>query len=191
MAKTRDELHDELDALVPHGTKRRSAIRIIGHCLIDAGRITVLECPYSMCSQESRAFVGYSAGAAGSARVDPRVISIDHIVSVSDGGSDRPENLQLMHAACNAGKGSRDAWSHDNPRAQARRSANAARMTERMADEEYARMMRERMTGMSLSEESRLKRSESMKRVWADPARRKKLSEGVKKSWETRRRSGE
>lgn len=114
---TKDELHQALDVAVPSGTKRRSNVRIIGHCLIELDLVTSVECGYEFCVMPTRAFspvaeVGEYRGRG--------VATVDHVVSLSDGGTDLPRNLQLLHFACNAAKGGRDAAK--NPEAQRKRT---------------------------------------------------------------------
>lgn len=175
---TKDELHAELDLVVPSGTKARSYVRMIGHCLIELGLVTRIECAYENCVLPSRAFV---VALEGEYR-GRGIATIDHVTSLSDEGNDRPENLQLMHFACNSAKGARDAFRNPLIRADV-----SAKLVERWKDPEY----RERAGAAQSSAQQRpdvvARKSESMKKTWSDPehraARSAAISAGLRRNW--------
>ena len=41
------------------------------------------------------------------ADTDPATLAVDHIIPKKKGGGDGPDNLQVLHAACNGEKGTR------------------------------------------------------------------------------------
>lgn len=95
---TQDELHDALDALVT--TEKRPLVRIVGHALIALRLLTKLECAYEDCVLPSREFSAHD----GTKRYDKAGPTVDHVIELWNGGTDRPENLRLVHFSCNASK---------------------------------------------------------------------------------------
>lgn len=171
---TKDELHVELDLAVPPGTKIRSHVRMIGHCLIDLELVTSIECAYESCLLESRTFEQKGPNEWRGRGI----LTIDHIVSLSDGGSDLPSNLQLMHFACNSAKGGRDAAK--NRVIRGKKSAAGKRLWK---DPAY----RANMTGRVRSAETSAQASASMKTVWADTARSAAHVESLRIAYAARR----
>lgn len=159
---TKEELHAELERVVPPGTKARSVIRMVGHALIELGYITRVECSYGECVMPTREFI--LPGVEGTYR-GRGIATIDHRVALCDRGSDRPENLQLMHFACNARKGSLEGFANVDVRER-----HAASSRERWKNPEY----RAKMTSRVQSPEERALKSASMKEHWADPDRKTK-----------------
>ena len=92
---TRDELHDALDELLPG--EKRVLVRVVGHALIALGLLTKLECGYEDCILPTREFTI----AVLRNKASP---SVDHVKELWEGGTDRPENLRLIHFACNSSK---------------------------------------------------------------------------------------
>lgn len=50
---------------------------------------------------------GFTCSLCGEPMPDVSDIEVDHVIPVSKGGSDDPENLKLAHSRCNAKKGNR------------------------------------------------------------------------------------
>lgn len=50
---------------------------------------------------------GFTCSLCGEPMPDVSDIEVDHVIQVSKGGSDDPENLKLAHSRCNAKKGNR------------------------------------------------------------------------------------
>jgi len=88
-------LHQDADKLLI-GPKRTFQ-RIIVHSLIDLEYITSLTCAWESC-----VLPGVPLAASGRT-LDG--FTIDHIIAINDGGTDRPENIQLLHHTCNMRKG--------------------------------------------------------------------------------------
>lgn len=157
----RECVHDELDRIIPPGNYNRIFVRAIGHALIDAGRLHVVECMYDLCVLPSRSFVCPS-DERRTRRWRP---VIDHVVELWQGGTDRLSNLQLIHFACNSSKTVQ--LQLVNPE---RREAMAAQLRERWQDSDY----RTAMSHMSsnVSSNTRERRSQKMREHWADPEQR-------------------
>lgn len=94
---TKDQLHEELIQLGLSKTSRTMAMVV--HALIELEQIVRLECHAEKCLFDSRKF-----DRSGSS---PRhkVLSLDHIVERCNGGTERPENIRLLHFACNSSLG--------------------------------------------------------------------------------------
>lgn len=89
----RETLHQQISKLMPrHGQIPRAMLL---HALVELGIIEVFECQYEDCVFPSREFFNDLR----------RIVSVDHKVPHTRGGSHRPENLSIMHAMCNAKKG--------------------------------------------------------------------------------------
>jgi HNH endonuclease. len=147
-----------LQRLIPD--THRSITRIVVHALIDLGRVTKLECSYKDCKLDTREFGSYPAGKI---KGQKDAITVDHVRALWEGGTDRPENLRLMHWICNVSLGTSDA----RTRPELREKMSEA-LKERWRDPDY----RAKQVGRPVSEETRLKRSEAMKRHWENPERR-------------------
>jgi len=78
---------------------------MIGHALIELGYLTKIECSYEDCILPSREFAPKTGG-----RKQRDGITIDHIVEIIDGGDHMPNNLALLHMACNSHKGAKAMW---------------------------------------------------------------------------------
>lgn len=152
---------------------------MVGHCLIELGLVTSVECGYEHCVMPTREFA--LAAAKGEYR-GRGIATVDHVVSISDGGDDMPLNLQLMHMACNGSKGSRDA--RKNPEISAKISA---KLVERWQRPGYRETTRVALSAAQQRPEVAARKSESMKKTWADPehraARAAAISEGLKSNW--------
>ena len=92
----KQRLHKELlEVTLPHTYQR-----MIGHALIDLGRITAIECVYEDCCGETREFWPREKDT----KAGRFHCAIDHI---DEDGNDLPENLQLIHFSCNVRKARR------------------------------------------------------------------------------------
>jgi hypothetical protein len=107
------------------------------HALIDLGVIGVLACQYDDCPYD-RAF---TPGRTRRGK-NPRALVIDHIVSRRNNGSNLPENLQVLHHACNGYK----AMAVDADRVQVKKQRGAA-MRRRWKDPAYRAKMAAIHTG--------------------------------------------
>jgi hypothetical protein len=167
------DLHVHLDVLC---SEPGDLTRVIGHMLIELGNITRLECAYEDCVLESREF------AAGSKR-QAAGITIDHVIPLCDGGSDMPDNIRLIHFACNNSKGGKELWADpirkasmlaarvDTPEAKAKRSESLRRTEAARSDEDRAQVVAAR-TGW-----------------WAEKTQDERTAI-ARKGWETRRATG-
>lgn len=156
--RRKTKLHDELLVLLPQHVWRRLQTRMIVHALIELEVVTTLECAYDECSQDDRRFVAYDEGGPRHAKT----LTIDHVVSRSDGGHDRPSNLQLMHFGCNSGKGARDAAK--NPAVRQKMSDASRR---RWADPAQRASMVAQQVEAQARPDVKARKSESMKEAWA------------------------
>lgn len=118
---TQDELHDALDALVT--TTNRPLVRVVGHALIALGLMTKLECAYEECILPTREFSPHD----GTLRWDKAGPTVDHVIELWDGGTDRPKNLRLVHSACNTSKSIKIRLSRNSAWTDKMRQAAAAR----------------------------------------------------------------
>lgn len=182
--QTKQELHDALDELIPAGTQRRSTTRIIGHALIELGVVTKLECAWDDCIMESRAFEPYYACGTGQAR-NHAVISVDHVLSTRDGGSDLPDNIQFVHFGCNSAKGGRDARA--NPDVVQAHSDGMKRMWK---DPDKRRARIESVTESQNRPEVKQRKSSAMAQYW-DTLSPEDRSDRARRAWDTRRRNQE
>ncbi|AKJ72612.1 HNH endonuclease [Gordonia phage GMA2] len=179
--KTKETLHNELDALLsigPDDDSSRVGPSIIGHCLIELGLVTAIECGWEDCIYDDREFVRDASVRNGG----KLWISIDHVIPRFQGGSDRPENLMLLHFGCNSSKGVRDF--HDDP---GKKKEHSEGLKRRWKDPEYRERLRRSLAASQNSEKTREKRSDSMRKHWSDPERKKKHSQAMQKSWDTRK----
>ena len=101
----REELHQVVDQ-----AERSWQIKALMHALIDLGRITDFVCQAERCIRPSREI---DMTAITTMQTRPKdAPQIDHIVPQVQGGSDRVENLRLVHYVCNVSrafyKGTRD-----------------------------------------------------------------------------------
>ena len=161
----RDHLHDEIDRLLasPDSYRSRSRTRVLqralAHALVDLGYVNEIVCAYADCVYPSREFT--EEVLAGNS------LSLDHIVRRSAGGSDRPDNYQLMHLRCNAVKGQREAC--EDPAVIERiRSAS----TDRWKDPQYRQRVSQAVRDGNNRPEVVARKSAAMKARWADPAHR-------------------
>ena len=157
---TKEELHAELERIVPAGTKARSVLRMVGHALIELGYIERVECMYDQCVMPTCEFAVASVESGLRSR---GIATIDHRIALCDDGNDRPQNLQLMHFACNARKGALEGYANNDAR---ERHAQSSR--DRWEDPIY----RARITGRERTPEQRASASAKMKAHWADPAKK-------------------
>lgn len=153
----KDRLHAELEALTPAAARARHWQRMVIHALIELEQVTRLECAYEDCSLESRLFGGF-----GSREKD--ILTIDHIISKSDGGTDLPSNLQLMHHRCNSVKGQIDALKNDSVRARISETSRA-----RWQDPTYVEKARVAQSRAQQRPDVVARKSASMRASWADP----------------------
>lgn len=163
-----ESLHQQVDDLVGSW---RSEQRMVIHALIDLGRVTAIECDYEKCSLDSRAF---TPTGPGNGRWNHAGLTIDHIIALADGGTDRSENLRLMHWICNVSLGT--SQGRNRPEARAR---SAEVMRARWEDQTY----RDKMRASSGTEESREKRRDSMQQKWQEPGYRERMSESARAGW--------
>lgn len=91
-----ESLHQQIEGLC-HANWR---VRAILHAMVEAGSLTRLECQLPDCVMDSREFDPQRSG-RGHVR---KGLVIDHIVPQLQGGSDRPENLRVIHANCNVAR---------------------------------------------------------------------------------------
>lgn len=116
----REALHCEVDAL-GHANWR---VRAILHAMVAAGSLTVLECQLPACVMADRKFDPQSVG-RGHIR---KGLVIDHIIPQLQGGSHRPENLQVIHANCNVARAR--GWKMPESAKEAIRAAALKRIAE-------------------------------------------------------------
>lgn len=163
------QLHQDVDTYVPPGW------RAMFHLLVDLERVTRIECQMTECVGETRELSPYvqgrgrSGGSTNEGTYDPWQCTINHIKPTAQGGQTRAENLELAHARCNYRQGGQisDTYGRKigrwSPEAQERRRVNAAAAAKRL--------------------DVRAKKSESMKKVHADPEHKKKVKAAITKSW--------
>jgi HNH endonuclease len=84
-------LHDEIEQLNFSATYIYSIL----HAMVCLGTLTILECQYPNCHEDSRTFDSTLG------LWNPRAVSIDHIHPRHAGGSHRMENLRAIHRVCN------------------------------------------------------------------------------------------
>lgn len=84
-------LHSELDLLKETGALRRGGNATTAHALVALGVISEIKCHADYCVFDTRAF----------APDKWMRLSLDHIVWVSHGGSDLPDNIAITHWKCN------------------------------------------------------------------------------------------
>jgi 5-methylcytosine-specific restriction endonuclease McrA len=92
----KESLHQMVDAYFSR--HKRRMLRALVHALVDLGQVTSLACQWDKC-----VLPGVPMEPSGRG---PACISLDHIIALENGGSDRPENLQLLHNTCNNRKAS-------------------------------------------------------------------------------------
>lgn len=90
----REKLHQKVVELETLGLNWQRAMVV--HGLIDLGIVEAIECAMPRCRHETREFIYEHP------KQRARVLSIDHIKTVREGGSHRPENLRLAHLGCNS-----------------------------------------------------------------------------------------
>lgn len=156
-------------------------MRIIGHALIELGLLTSLECGWQHCKEETRAFIPYSSSSQGQKARQRRAPSVDHVISRSDGGSDMPDNIQIIHFSCNSAKGSID--SKKNVEVMKAHSDGMKRMWQ---DPDQRRKRIESLRENQNRPETVEKKSKAMKNAW-ERVTPEERSERAKRSWETRR----
>lgn len=176
----KQELHDELDALIPYAPDgERSPFNIVrgmGHCLIELGLVTSIECAYEYCKMDDRKFERDPSHRNGGRKW----VTLDHVVEVCDGGTELPSNFQLMHLGCNASKGSK-AYIAD----PIRRKTHSETSKKNWQDPVYAKKIGETVKTALADPEVKAKRSAAMKAHWADPERRKRHTASNQKAWDS------
>lgn len=179
----KEKLHDELDALLPVNEddkkSKRSGIRAIGHCLIELGLLTSIECGYEHCVMDDRKFERDPDKQGGGRKW----LTLDHVVELCDGGTDMPSNLQFMHLGCNSSKGAKAYFADPE-----RKKEHAILNGKRYKDPEYIERVSASQKATLASPESKAKRSAMMKARWSDPEFREKRHESAKASWTPERR---
>lgn len=179
---SRDVLHEQLDALTGFADGKRSTLRIIVHALIDLGRVTELRCQWDGCRQPSKEFLRSDTPtdrvtedrAPGKMQPHNMTMSVDHVEPFSAGGSDRPDNLRLVHLICNIQMGRRltaPRWS-DESRQSVSESSKARWKDPAFRAQISANTSRAaKARWQSMTEEERAaanaKVSEGLKRAWA------------------------
>jgi hypothetical protein len=132
---TKPELHALVDSL----NHTNWHVKAIVHCLIELGQVERLECQYEGCILDTRSF----RPRAGGRGHESYSLALDHIDPRMSGGSNRPENLRLIHASCNVSRAMRP----DTPETLAkRRAARAAFLASDRADV-WREGMRQRKEG--------------------------------------------
>lgn len=96
-------------------------VRALLHALVDLGHITKLECQLPECPLDSREFVPRTGGRG---QWGGKGIVVDHIHPQLQGGSDRVENLRILHMSCNCRR-SRGQKRSDEVRAKISAAAKA------------------------------------------------------------------
>lgn len=97
----REELHRQIEALGLSNWR----VRAILHTMVEAGTLATLECQLPDCYLAFREFER-----SPSRGYQPRGLVIDHITPQLQGGSDRPENLRVIHGYCNVARNR--GWKH-------------------------------------------------------------------------------
>jgi len=146
------------------------------HALIDLGQITALECQWERCRESSRVFTPYPVKRlepGESFNRDKLRIAIDHITPIFYGGSDRPDNLHVVHQTCNQIKSIRR-----EPRSSEVRQAISFGQAQAWADDDGTR--RQRLVELNRDEETNAKRAESLRRYYADPENKRRHSDRLK-----------
>lgn len=100
-ASERETLHQQVESVQLSNWR----IRALLHAMVDSGTLGALECQLPDCYLDSRSFEhqeskGFTA----------RGLVIDHITPQIQGGSDRPENLRVIHGYCNVARAR--GWKH-------------------------------------------------------------------------------
>jgi hypothetical protein len=161
------DLHSHVAELFP-GDKRVLQ-RILLHALIDLGQVTKLECAWENCALPNTSLK--PAGKRGAC------VTFDHTVDRMSGGPDHWRNILLMHHTCNTRKGA--VFTPE------RRAKISAKVRERWQDPAYAQRVIDKSAEVLRTNGSSQRKSEAMKRHWADPERKAahaaKLSRG--ESW--------
>jgi hypothetical protein len=154
--KTKQELYDELLTF----TFVDWHLYTIVFAMIDARRVTTLECQHPQCVLETRTF----AKKSGRGQRDGLVL--DHIDSRANSGSHHITNLRIVHNSCNAGwrRGIIGTFMTDEARERCRESALRQHAEGR---------------GPNYQDPSRNKK--------ISQALKGRMSEASKKGWETRR----
>jgi len=158
----KEELHRQFAELVP---VKGNWLRMLGHALIELGVVKVLECSRETCLLESRKFderVKYDRSSRAS-------LSIDHIQEKCAGGSDLPSNLRFVHLACNSSR----------KLSQEQKNKIGISVKKRWEDLEYRTRVGSAVSSALNQPEIKLKRSESMKRHWADPEKSKQHADKI------------
>ena len=170
---TKAELHDMIDMLIPPTTKGKSATRVIVHAMIDLELITSMKCSYEHCVFETREFEKLN----GNQRIRGGVM-LDHVIDIADGGTDRPENMRMIHFACNSAKGTRSMLA---------RPGNMQRLSEglkkRWEDPEYRANIISKTTAGHRRPEVQASKSTKMATNWADPEVRARRTEATRRAW--------
>lgn len=177
----KEHLHEELVRVVSR--PERYWLRVVGHALIDLGRVTAVECGWDDCIMPSREFVPDSTD---DWHPQHRMgVSVDHVVGRQDSGDDRPENIMLLHFGCNSAKGQRERFSDPQ-----RAAAHSEKLRERWADPAYREKMSQSLSEAGKRPDVAARKSESMKKTVAEKpegwAREK-----AQRAAETRRRRAE
>jgi len=141
------------------GGPKRVWVRMLVLALHQLGYVPKLECMWEDCLFESRAF---EQGAR-----NPLALSIDHIINISDGGTDHLSNLRVLHFYCNSKRGGQDAMARPNARA-----AIGAATGKRWADDDGT--FRTKMDAAAHTPEANEKRRIAMRAHWADPEKKAK-----------------
>jgi len=163
----KEELHVAFEELLDG--RRRGTTRALVHALIDLGFVTSLNCSWQGC-----VLLGVPLASEGKTDAG---LTFDHSIAVSDGGSDRPENIRLLHFRCNMVKGS--------SYTTGRREALSVAGKHNWQDPRYRAKVIEAARNGSLKPEVVSRKSEAMKRSWRNPdtiAKRKQTQEARDKT---------
>ena len=113
----RDDLHRQVDSF----NHTNWHVKALVHALIDLGQVERLECQYESCILDSRDFKPRTKGRGHQIYS----LCLDHIDPRRSGGSNRPDNLRLIHASCNVARATRietETLTEARVRGQARRT---------------------------------------------------------------------
>lgn len=139
MGMDKESLHDGVDAL----GHTNWHVKAIVHALIDLGRVDALICQFPTCVLDSREF----RPRVGGRGYEAFSLTLDHIDPRANGGGHRPENLRLLHHACNMAA---ERGRVDSPEVRATKRAGRAKWLAEGDRTVWLEAMRARPTGWNL-----------------------------------------
>ena len=173
-----EHLHQEVERIVTRDS--RSNVRVVAHLLIEAGRLTAVECGWSKCIKITRQFLSDTDEAWYPQH--PMSVSVDHVVPRGLGGSDRPDNIMLLHLGCNASKGIEDRVRLDSYR---EKISEASR--KRWADPEYRKRVTTKVAERMRDPEVAARKSTAIKKAYENVSSEERIAK-AHNGWETRRK---